>query len=66
MRNLGFRGFDSPYSALLHTGYRANCLVPLLSGLVYHQLKEEKRWDKYYTEQPRPRTLQEQKYKRLK
>jgi len=43
-----------------------DCLVPHLSGVLYHQLKEEKRWDKYYTEQPRLRTRQEQKYKRLK
>ena len=45
---------------------RGGCLVPQLSGIMYDQLKAEKRWDKYYTEQRRPRTLLEQKYKRLK
>jgi len=43
-----------------------NCLVPSLNGVTYSQLKEEKRWDKYYTEQPRPRTLSEKKFKTLK
>jgi hypothetical protein len=43
-----------------------NCLVPHLNGVSYVQLKEEKRWDKYSTAQPRLRTLPEQKYKHLK
>jgi glycosyltransferase involved in cell wall biosynthesis len=42
------------------------CLVPCINGVTYVQLKEEKRWDKYYTEQPRPRTLSEKKFKILK
>lgn len=33
------------------------CLVPYINGVIYSQLKEEKRWDKYYTEQPFIRLL---------
>ncbi|MFA6163366.1 MAG: hypothetical protein WC685_08060, partial [Methylobacter sp.] len=34
---------------------RIRCLVPELTGNIYSNLKEQKPWDKYYTEQPRPR-----------
>jgi hypothetical protein len=42
------------------------CLVPHINGIIHSELKEQKLWDKYYTEQPRPRTLSEKKYKTLK
>ncbi|MDD2724978.1 MAG: ABC transporter substrate-binding protein, partial [Methylovulum sp.] len=42
------------------------CLVPHLNGLLYPKLKEQKLWGNYYTEQPRPRTPSEKKYKTLK
>jgi hypothetical protein len=70
-KNIGMDHFDKPDNELAVVQLRSTFvskfsgrLGPHLNGLLYPKLKEQKLWDKYYTEQPLPRRLPRKNTKR--